>query len=100
MQMNRRSLKFSFVYPDSVISGSEIPDIKSLYQRAAVSNTRPRVPHSIRPDRGYYMAHELFQQCRSYSFSSLFILDVATYSQIDHKLFSATHILCSKKIGN
>jgi len=30
-------------------------------------------------------------------FSSLFILDVATYSQKDQKLFSATHFLCSKK---
>jgi len=29
-----------------------------------------------------------------------FILDVATQSQKDHKLFSATHIKCSKKIGN
>ncbi len=31
---------------------------------------------------------------------SLFILDVATQSQKDHKLFSATYILCNKKIGN
>jgi hypothetical protein len=37
---------------------------------------------------------------RDYSFSSLFILDVATKSQKDHKLFSAPYILCSKKIGN
>ena len=29
--------------------------------------------------------------------SSLFILDVTTYSQKDHKIFSATYILCSKK---
>jgi len=36
----------------------------------------------------------------SYSFSSLFILDVATESQKDHKLFSATYILCNKKIGD
>jgi len=35
-----------------------------------------------------------------YSFSSLFILYVATESQKDHKLFSATYILCNKKIGN
>jgi len=34
------------------------------------------------------------------SFSSLFILDVATKSQKDHKLFSTTYNLCSKKIGN
>ncbi len=35
-----------------------------------------------------------------YSFSSLFILDVATLSQKDHKLFSAPYILCSKIICN
>ncbi len=34
------------------------------------------------------------------SFSSLFILDVATQSQKDHKLFSTTYNLCSKKISN
>ena len=27
----------------------------------------------------------------------MFVLDVATKSQKDHKLFSATYILCSKK---
>jgi len=37
---------------------------------------------------------------RAYSFSSLFILDVTTLSQKDHKLFSTTYILCSKKFGN
>jgi len=36
----------------------------------------------------------------AYSFSSLFILDVATQSQKDHKLFSTTYILCNIKIGN
>jgi len=35
-----------------------------------------------------------------YSFSSLFILDVATWSQKNHKLFSAIYILCGKKIVN
>jgi hypothetical protein len=30
----------------------------------------------------------------------MFRLDVATYSQKDHKLFSATYNLCSKKIAN
>ena len=39
-------------------------------------------------------------QLRAYSFSSLFILDVATQSQKDHKLFSATYILCGKKLCN
>ncbi len=34
----------------------------------------------------------------AYSFSSLFISDVATYSQKDHKLFSTTYNLCCKKI--
>jgi len=37
-------------------------------------------------------------QWGAYPFSSFFILDVAT-SQKDHKLFSATNNLCSKKIG-
>ena len=32
---------------------------------------------------------------RAYTFSSMFILDVATKSQKDHKLFSATYTLCS-----
>ncbi len=36
----------------------------------------------------------------AYSFSSLFILDVSTKSQKDHKLFNATYNLCSKKISN
>ncbi len=35
-----------------------------------------------------------------YSFSWLFLLNVTTLSQKDHKLFSATYNLCSKKIGN
>jgi len=39
-------------------------------------------------------------QWGAYSFSSLFILDVATESQKDHKLFSAICNLCSKKISN
>jgi hypothetical protein len=43
--------------------------------------------------------HKL-DEWRAYSFSSLFILDVATESQKDHKLFSATYNLCSEKIGN
>ena len=30
----------------------------------------------------------------------MFILDVATKSQKEHKLFSAPYILCSKKICN
>ena len=30
----------------------------------------------------------------------MLILDVATKSQKDHKLFGATYILCSKKIHN
>jgi len=34
------------------------------------------------------------------AYSSLFILDVTTKSQKDHKLFSATNILCSKKLCN
>jgi len=34
------------------------------------------------------------------AFSSFFILDVATISQMDDKLFSATYILCSKKFCN
>ena len=34
-------------------------------------------------------------QWKAYGFSSMFILDVATKSQKDHKLFSATYILCS-----
>ena len=38
------------------------------------------------------------KQWQAYTFSSMFILDVATKSQKDHKLFSATYILCSKKI--
>jgi len=38
-------------------------------------------------------------QWRVYSFSSLFLLAVATKSQKDHKLYSATYILCSKKNG-
>ncbi len=32
-------------------------------------------------------------------FSSLFILHLVTQSQKDHKLFSATYILCSKKLA-
>ena len=32
---------------------------------------------------------------QAYTFSSMFILDVASKSQKDHKLFSATYILCS-----
>jgi len=36
----------------------------------------------------------------AYSFSSLFILDVDTWSQKIHKLFSASYNLCSKNIGN
>ncbi len=43
----------------------------------------------------------LFGQWGAFSFtSSLFILDVTTQSQKDHKLLSATYNLCSKKIGN
>jgi hypothetical protein len=34
------------------------------------------------------------------AFSSLFTLDVTTFSQKDCKLFSATYILCSKKFCN
>jgi len=34
---------------------------------------------------------------QAHSFSSFFIADVATWSQKDHKLFSATYILCSKR---
>ena len=39
---------------------------------------------------------------QTYAFSSMFILDVTTKSQKDHKLYSATYtcILCSKKICN
>jgi len=43
---------------------------------------------------------QLLSNVNGNSFSSLFILDVATYSQKDHKLFSATYILCSKKFSN
>jgi len=42
-------------------------------------------------------------QCGAYSFSSFIILDVATYSQKNHKLFSTiigTYISWSQKIGN
>jgi hypothetical protein len=40
-------------------------------------------------------------QRQAYSFSSLFTLDVATKSQKDHNLFSATYIYVpSKKNGN
>jgi len=38
-------------------------------------------------------------QSGAYSFSSLFILDVATKSQKDHKLFSATFNLWSKEMA-
>ena len=34
------------------------------------------------------------------AFSLVFILDVVTLSQQDHKLFSTTYILCSKKFCN
>ncbi len=34
---------------------------------------------------------------QAYSFSSFFISDVTSQSQKDHKLFSATYILCRKK---
>jgi len=40
------------------------------------------------------------EQWGAYSFSSLFILDIATESHKDHKVFSATYILCNKKFGN
>ncbi len=36
-------------------------------------------------------------QWGAYSSTSLFILDVATQSQKDHKLFTTTYNLCSKK---
>ena len=39
-------------------------------------------------------------QWQAYSFSLLFILDVATKSQKNHKLLSATYSLCNKKIGS
>jgi len=39
-------------------------------------------------------------QWQAYLFSSLFILGVATESQMDNKLFSVTYNLCSKKIVN
>jgi len=39
-------------------------------------------------------------QWGAYTFSSLFVLDVATKSQKDHQLFSTAYNLCSKKIGN
>ncbi len=43
----------------------------------------------------------IIPQWGAYSFSSsMFILDVATKSQKDHKLFSAIYNLCSKKICN
>jgi len=38
-------------------------------------------------------------QWQAYTFGSLFISDVATSSQKDLKLFSATYILCSKKLA-
>jgi len=40
------------------------------------------------------------EQWQAYSFSSLFMSDVATKSQKDHKLFSATYNLCSKRTDN
>jgi hypothetical protein len=43
---------------------------------------------------------QVLLQMGAYSFSSLFLLDVATESQKVHKLFSATYILCNKKFGN
>ncbi len=52
------------------------------------------------------LLHKLQKLCQSLTqwgddaFSSLFILDVPTESQKDHKLFSATYILCSKKFCN
>ncbi len=40
------------------------------------------------------------QQWQADAYSSLFTLDVAIKSQINHKLFSATYILCSKTFCN
>ena len=40
------------------------------------------------------------QQWQAYAFSSMFVFDVATKSQKDHKLFSTIYILCSKKVSN
>ena len=37
---------------------------------------------------------------QAYAFSSMIILNVATKSQKDHMLFSATYILCCKKFCN
>jgi len=46
-------------------------------------------------------ASKMLMKWGAYTFSSLFILDVATLSQKDHKLFITTYNLCSKKIiGN
>ncbi len=46
--------------------------------------------------------HSMYKilQWGAYSFSLLFVLDVATKSQKDHKAFSATYNLCSKKMDN
>ena len=41
-----------------------------------------------------------YTQWEDDTFSSLLILDGATKSQKDHKLFSATYILCSEKFCN
>ncbi len=37
---------------------------------------------------------------QAYSFSWLFISDVATKLQKDHKLFNTTYSMCNKKVGN
>jgi hypothetical protein len=37
-------------------------------------------------------------QWQAYSFSSVFILYIATQSQKNHKLFSATYIICGKNM--
>jgi hypothetical protein len=49
-----------------------------------------------------WLHNKISQYCSwgAYSFSSSFVLDVATESQKDHKLFSATFILCNKNFGN
>jgi len=87
---------------------NEYAEVRKYYKLiGSFSSTRPQISDALTGSYnlgtlGVYLDksdHNLSirTQWGAYSSTSLFILDVATQSQKDHKLFTTTYNLCSKK---
>jgi len=90
----------SFIVATGSASFVILVTLVALYALDGMSgaNSLTRATSKSEFNKGYH-ALIMSTQWGAYSFNSLFILDVATESPNDHKLFSATYIFVTKNLA-